>query len=176
MKCPFCGHLEDRVLETREQKDGLLIRRRRECLKCRNRFTTNEGLLMSYPLVIKKDGRREDFSKEKVLKGLQAACQKRPIALAQMDSIVEGISKWLLSCSDKEISAQQIGERLMMALKSVDDVAYVRFASVYKTFKDVQEFLETLTPINQNQLNQATNQNQTASPKKDQPEQLTLTL
>lgn len=146
MKCPFCGHLEDRVLETREQKDGLMIRRRRECLKCRNRFTTSEGLLLNFPLVIKKDGRREDFSKEKILKGLQAACQKRPIALAQMDNIVESIAKWALSLPEKEIASQHIGEKLMISLKSIDDVAYVRFASVYKTFKDVHEFVQTLHP------------------------------
>lgn len=167
MKCPFCSHLEDRVLETREQKDGLMIRRRRECLKCRNRFTTNEGLLLHYPLVIKKDGRREDFNREKILKGLQAACQKRPIALAQMDNVVETIAKWTLSLPDKEIASQHIGEKVMSLLKSMDDVAYVRFASVYKTFKDVQEFVQTLHPEEQST---------SANPKKECPEQLSFTI
>jgi len=167
MKCPFCGHLEDRVLETREQKDGLLIRRRRECLKCRSRFTTTEALLLAYPLIIKKDGRREEFSKEKVLKGLQAACQKRPIALAQMDNMVESVAKWALSLPEKEISSQLVGERVMTYLRSIDDVAYVRFASVYKTFKDVHEFVQTLSP------NDLTSPGQS---RKDAPEQLSFTL
>jgi transcriptional repressor NrdR len=167
MKCPFCGHLEDRVLETREQKDGLIIRRRRECLKCRSRFTTTEGLLLSYPLVVKKDGRREDFSKEKILKGLQAACQKRPIALAQMDNIVDSIAKWALSLPEKEISSQLVGEKVMNCLKSIDDVAYVRFASVYKTFKDVHEFVQTLNPQDMTLQNQS---------RKEAPEQLSFTL
>jgi len=167
MKCPFCGHLEDRVLETREQKDGLLIRRRRECLKCRSRFTTTEGLLLAYPLVIKKDGRREEFSREKILKGLQAACQKRPIALAQMANIVDSIAKWALSLPEKEISSQLVGEKVMTCLRSIDDVAYVRFASVYKTFKDVHEFVQTLNPQDVNLQNQS---------RKDTPEQLSFTL
>lgn len=167
MKCPFCSHLEDRVLETREQKDGLMIRRRRECLQCRSRFTTTEGLLLHYPLVIKKDGRREDFSREKILKGLQAACQKRPIALAQMDNVVNSVAKWTLSLPDKEIASQHIGEKVMSLLKSMDDVAYVRFASVYKTFKDVQEFVQTLHPED---LPIAT------AAKKECPEQLSFTI
>lgn len=167
MKCPFCGHLEDRVLETREQKDGLLIRRRRECLKCRGRFTTTEGLLLAYPLVIKKDGRREEFTKEKVLKGLQAACQKRPIALAQMDNIVDSISKWALALTEKEISSQFIGEKVMMCLRSIDDVAYVRFASVYKTFKDVPEFVQTLSPDGHTSYHHN---------RKDSPEQLSFSI
>ena len=147
MRCPFCGHLEDRVLETRDQRDSTIIRRRRECLKCRQRFTTIETLMLQYPMVVKKDGRREDFSKEKILKGLQAACQKRPIALSQMDNIVESVSKWALSLPEKEISSHLIGEKVMLALKAIDDVAYVRFASVYRTFQDVQEFVQSITPL-----------------------------
>ncbi|MCS6839107.1 MAG: transcriptional regulator NrdR [Bdellovibrionaceae bacterium] len=166
MKCPFCGHLEDRVIETREQKDGLLIRRRRECLGCRQRFTTVENLFLSFPLVIKKDGRREEFSKLKILKGIQAACQKRAISLAQMDHIVESIAKWAMSLPEKEISSQLIGEQVMMALKAIDDVAYVRFASVYKTFKDLNEFVRTLSP--------SSHQSQENSTKKENPKQLSL--
>lgn len=144
MRCPFCGHNEDRVLDTREQKDGGAIRRRRECLKCKSRFSTSECHSLVFPFIIKKDGRREPYSKEKVLKGIQAACQKRPISLAQIESTVEKISAWVLSRTEKEIPARLIGQKLMQQLRLLDDVAYVRFASVYRTFKDVQEFVETL--------------------------------
>ncbi len=144
MKCPFCGFNDDRVLDTRIQKEGTLIRRRRECLKCRSRFTTLETLMLQYPFIIKKDGRREPFAKEKVLKGLQAACSKRPVSLAQMENIVDRIALWVLNRSEKEIPADLVGRKVMAEIKQLDDVAYVRFASVYRTFKDVQEFVETL--------------------------------
>lgn len=144
MRCPFCAHNEDRVLDTREQKDGGSIRRRRECLKCKSRFSTVETLSLVFPYIIKKDGRREPYSKEKVLKGLQAACQKRPISLSQIEHVVEKVSAWVLSQAEKEIPARLIGQKLMRELRLLDDVAYVRFASVYRTFKDVQEFVETL--------------------------------
>lgn len=144
MKCPYCGHNEDRVLDTREQREGEIIRRRRECIKCKARFSTVEALSVSFPLVVKKDGRREPFYKEKILKGLQAACQKRPISLAQLDGIVERISNWVIQRGDKEIPAHMIGQKIMQELRLTDDVAYIRFASVYRTFKDVQEFVETL--------------------------------
>ncbi len=144
MKCPYCGHNEDRVLDTREQKEGELIRRRRECLKCKSRFSTMETLNLNFPSIVKKDGRREPFSKEKILKGFQASCQKRPISLAQLEVSVDRIATWVLNRGEKEISARLIGQKVMMELKLLDDVAYVRFASVYRTFKDVQEFVETL--------------------------------
>ena len=144
MKCPYCGYNEDRVLDTREQKDGDLIRRRRECLQCKSRFTTVEMLSVSFPLVIKKDGRREPFSKEKILKGIQAACQKRPISLGQIEAVVEKIANWTLQAGEKEIPAAMLGHKVMLELRNMDDVAYIRFASVYRTFKDVQEFVETL--------------------------------
>jgi transcriptional repressor NrdR len=144
MRCPYCGNNEDRVLDTREQKDGDLIRRRRECTQCKSRFTTIEMLSVSFPLIIKKDGRREAFSKDKILKGLQAACQKRPISLGEIESALERISNWVLQIADREVASSQIGHRVMLELKRLDDVAYVRFASVYRTFKDVQEFVETL--------------------------------
>ena len=144
MRCPYCGHNEDRVLDTREQKEGDVIRRRRECLQCKSRFSTVENLSVSFPLVIKKDGRREPFSRDKVLHGLQAACQKRPVAMAQLENIVDQISNWVLQRSEREIPAREIGFQLMRHLRAVDDVAYVRFASVYRTFKDVQEFVDTL--------------------------------
>ncbi|KHD89433.1 MAG: NrdR family transcriptional regulator [Bdellovibrio sp. ArHS] len=143
MKCPFCGHADDRVLDTRVQKDGS-IRRRRECLECKARFSTVETIMLAFPFIIKKDGRREPYSKEKILKGLQAACQKRPVGLAQIDAVVERISAWVVNRGESEISSRLIGKKVMAELKQLDDVAYIRFASVYRTFKDVQEFVETL--------------------------------
>lgn len=144
MKCPFCGHLEDRVLDTRIGREGDSIRRRRECLKCNGRFTTLETLLQAYPLIVKKDGRREPFSKEKVLKGIQAACQKRPVSLAQMEQMVERVAKWVLSRPEREVTAEAVGQKVIKELRLMDDVAYVRFASVYQTFKNVGEFVSRL--------------------------------
>lgn len=144
MKCPVCGHQEDRVLDTRVGRDGDSIRRRRECLKCHSRFTTLETLLQVFPLIIKKDGRREPFSKEKVLRGIQAACQKRPVSLAQMEQIVERVAKWVLSRPEREVTSQDVGHKVVKELRLLDDVAYVRFASVYQTFKDVNEFVSHL--------------------------------
>ncbi len=144
MKCPYCGKDEDRVLDTRIQKEGEIIKRRRECLHCKGRFSTIETLMVQFPFIIKKDGRREPYSREKLLRGIQAACQKRPISLAQMETIVEVVTQWVLGRIEKEISSQAVGQRVMQELRRLDNVAYVRFASVYRTFKDVQEFLETL--------------------------------
>lgn len=144
MKCPVCGHAEDRVLDTRIGRDGDSIRRRRECLKCHGRFTTLETVLQVYPFIIKKDGRREPFSREKVLKGIQAACQKRPVSLAQMEQIVERVAKWVLSRPEREVTAEAVGQKVIKELRLLDDVAYVRFASVYQTFKDVNEFVSRL--------------------------------
>ncbi|MCM2282325.1 MAG: transcriptional regulator NrdR [Bdellovibrionaceae bacterium] len=141
MKCPFCGHQEDRVLDTRVQREGETIRRRRECLECGGRFTTVEALLQVFPLIIKKDARREPFSKEKLLKGIQAACQKRPVSLAQMEQIVERVSRWVLSRSEREVPTPWIGEKVIKELRLLDNVAYVRFASVYRDFQDVREFV-----------------------------------
>jgi len=143
MKCPYCGHSDDRVLDTRVQKDGS-IRRRRECLECKARFSTVETIMMNFPYIIKKDGRREPFSKEKILKGIQAACQKRPVSLTQIEGIVERLSLWVVNRGESEISSRMLGRRVMAELKNLDDVAYIRFASVYRSFKDVQEFVETL--------------------------------
>lgn len=143
MKCPFCGHSEDRVLDTRIQKDGA-IRRRRECLECRGRYTTAETIVLNLPYIIKKDGRREPYSKEKIFRGLQAATQKRPVSLAQVEAVVERITAWVINRGESEISARLIGKKVMAELKQLDDVAYVRFASVYRTFKDVQEFVNSL--------------------------------
>ena len=132
------------MLDTRVGKEGETIRRRRECLKCASRFTTVESLLQVYPMIAKKDGRLEPFSREKVLKGIQAACQKRPVSLAQMDQIVDRVGKWVLSRPEREVTAEAVGQKVIKELRLVDDVAYVRFASVYQTFKDVSEFVEHL--------------------------------
>lgn len=143
MKCPQCGHLDHRVLETRLHREEE-IRRRRECLNCKLRFSTVETLLVHYPHVIKKDGRREPFSKEKLRRGIQIACKKRPVAVAQIEALVNRISRWVESSPDKELGANRIGQAVVKELKTLDDVAYVRFASVYKSFRDVNEFMQTL--------------------------------
>jgi transcriptional repressor NrdR len=135
--------LEHRVLETRLHREEE-IRRRRECLSCRLRFSTVETLLVAYPQVIKKDGRREPFSKEKLRRGIQIACKKRPVSVGQIENIVNRISRWVQSSPDKELAANKIGQAVVKELKTLDDVAYVRFASVYKSFKDVNEFMQTL--------------------------------
>ncbi|MAE73382.1 MAG: transcriptional regulator NrdR [Bdellovibrionaceae bacterium] len=143
MKCPHCQHLDHRVLETRVQKDGE-IRRRRECLNCKGRFSTAEMLLLNEPYIIKKDGRREPFDRDKLKRGIQLACQKRPVSLAQIEHIVEKIAKWTIQLNRKEVRSELIGQALMQELKRLDDVAYIRFASVYRTFRDVNEFVEAL--------------------------------
>src|SRR6185312_6002097 len=143
MKCPQCGHLEHRVLETRVHRDEE-IRRRRECLGCKLRFTTVETLFTAYPHVIKKDGRREPFSNEKLRRGIQIACKKRPVSVGQIEALVNLISRWVQSSPDKEMAAHKIGQAVVKELKQLDDVAFVRFASVYKTFRDVDEFMKSL--------------------------------
>lgn len=143
MKCPQCNYHDNRVLDTRVQKEGE-IRRRRECLSCKNRFTTLEVLVRSYPHIIKKDGRREPFDKEKLRRGLQLACMKRDVSLPEIEQIVAKICSKITEANDKEISSLKLGHWVMEELRQLDDVAYVRFASVYKTFKDIQEFVDTL--------------------------------
>ena len=145
MKCPECGSFEDKVLDTRLQRDGE-IRRRRECLKCHARYNTVETLLVQFPYVVKKDGRREAFSRDKLRRGIQIACKKRPVSVAEVDQVVNRISKWVENQTDKEIPAQSIGQLVIDELKELDGVAYVRFASVYRTFQDINEFVESLRP------------------------------
>lgn len=142
MRCPYCQHLQTRVLETRTHPSGE-IRRRRECLKCKSRLTTTEVVLIQLPHVVKKDGSREPFNKDKLRKGLQLACLKRPVNLASIEEIVARIAKQV-SGDEHDIDARQLGEMVMRELKAVDSVAYVRFASVYRTFHDVHEFVEYL--------------------------------
>lgn len=142
MKCPYCTHTEDKVIDSRSSKDGDVIRRRRECLKCEGRFTSYERIEEILPLVIKKDGRREAFARQKILHGLEKACEKRPVGVDTIESLVAKIEKKLQGLGEKEIPSSWIGEEIMSTLKGVDEVAYVRFASVYRQFKDIKEFME----------------------------------
>jgi transcriptional repressor NrdR len=147
VKCPSCGHLEDKVIDSRSAREGEAIRRRRECLKCKRRFTTYETLEMTPLLVIKKDGRREPFSREKILNGILRACEKRPIPAERIHAIVDAIENDLLRQGVDEVHSSVIGERVMEELHRLDEVAYVRFASVYRHFKDLNEFLEELRSL-----------------------------
>jgi len=144
MKCPFCGHLEDKVIDSRATKDGSVIRRRRECLECGMRFTSYERVEDLMPMVIKKDGSREPFDRQKILKGLDKALHKRPVDMATREKAVEEIEKKLLSMELKEVQSSVIGEEVMSRLHDIDKIAYVRFASVYREFKDIGEFMEEL--------------------------------
>ncbi len=147
MKCPFCGHLEDKVVDSRSSKEGDAIRRRRECLKCEARFTTYERVEEVLPLVVKKDGRREPFDRQKILQGLLKACEKRPVGIVALEDVVSKIEKKLQESGEKEIASSVIGEEVMHALHKLDQVAYVRFASVYREFKDINEFMEELREL-----------------------------
>ena len=147
MKCPFCSHEDTRVVDSRVGKEGNNIRRRRECVDCERRFTTYERVEETLPLVIKKDGRREAFERQKIISGIQRACEKRPVSVATIEKVVDQIERSLQECGEKEINASRIGEAIMEALQSLDEVAYVRFASVYRQFRDINEFMAELTDI-----------------------------
>jgi transcriptional repressor NrdR len=142
MKCPFCGSIEDKVIDSRASKEGDVVRRRRECLKCEQRFTSYERVEDLFPMVIKKDGSREFFDGHKILTGLKKACEKRPIPITKLEDIEKGIEKKLMELNVKEVQSSWIGEEIMSALKDLDKVAYVRFASVYRQFKDINELME----------------------------------
>jgi transcriptional repressor NrdR len=144
MRCPFCAHLEDRVVDSRESREGDSIRRRRECLKCGRRFTSYERIDEIPYMVVKKDGRREPFSRDKVMAGLLRACEKRPIPTAKLEGIVNAIESYVQSSPERERHTSKIGEMIMRRLKDLDKVAYVRFASVYLEFQDVTEFMHEL--------------------------------
>jgi transcriptional repressor NrdR len=144
VKCPFCSHLEDKVVDSRESKEGEVIRRRRECLSCGKRFTSYERIDQIPHLVVKKDGRRERFDREKVMAGLLKACEKRPVAVKSLEAIVDQVEAMMHESPDREVAADQIGEFLMDSLRDLDKVAFVRFASVYRDFKDVDQFMATL--------------------------------
>jgi transcriptional repressor NrdR len=144
MKCPFCANGENRVIDSRISKDGSAIRRRRECLACEKRFTTYEFVEEVLPMVVKKDGRREAFDRQKILVGIKKACEKRPISTDAIKALVENIEQACQEFQGKEIPSSMVGEKVMKELQSLDGVAYVRFASVYRQFRDVGEFLEEL--------------------------------
>jgi transcriptional repressor NrdR len=144
MNCPFCGHREDKVIDSRESKEGEIIRRRRECLGCARRFTTYERIDEIPYMVIKKDGRREKFDRQKVMNGLLRACEKRPIGMSKLADIIDVVESRLAETPDRELSTTEIGEMLMDRLAVLDKIAYVRFASVYRDFQDVEAFLKEL--------------------------------
>jgi transcriptional repressor NrdR len=144
MKCPYCSHKSDKVVDSRESKDGEAIRRRRECLKCAKRYTTYEQIEHSLPMVVKKDNRREPFDRKKILNGLIKACEKRPVSVEQLEEVVDEIEKQLYSKMEKEVPSTVIGNIIMEKLALMDEVAYVRFASVYRQFKDINAFTKEL--------------------------------
>lgn len=151
MKCPFCGKLNTRVVDSRPDKVNFQVRRRRECRKCSKRFTTHEKFVQIPIIIIKKDGRREDFNREKVLNGIKKACEKRAISINLIEETVDTIERDLRETGEREIPAKLVGEKIIKALKEIDDVAYVRFASVYREFKDVDDFINELKGLVQSQ-------------------------
>jgi len=147
VKCPRCGHGDDKVVDSRVSREGEVIRRRRECLSCRRRYTTYERIEEELPLVVKRDGRREPFDRQKILSGILKACEKRPVSYATIQRMVDTLEGEIQASGEKEISSIQIGERVMSALLELDDVAYVRFASVYRQFKDISQFVEEIKTL-----------------------------
>ena len=147
MKCPFCDTLEDKVVDSRMAREGGVIRRRRECLSCKRRYTTYERVEESLPMVVKKDGRREPFDRTKILSGLKKACEKRPISTSTIEALTERIEKRIQEMGDTEIQSRTVGEEVMKELHQLDQVAYVRFASVYREFKDIDQFMDELKAL-----------------------------
>src|ERR671939_105406 len=147
MKCPFCGHLHDKVVDSRESKEGDAIRRRRQCLACQRRFTSYERIDEVPYMVVKKDGRRERFDRQKVLSGLMRACEKRPVSIGKLEQIVNEAESYVTDSPERERTTTELGELIMQRLKKLDTVAYVRFASVYRDFKDVKEFMSELNNL-----------------------------
>ncbi|UCE71769.1 MAG: transcriptional repressor NrdR [Nitrospiraceae bacterium] len=150
MRCPYCSHMEDKVIDSRQGRDGDVIRRRRECLKCEERFTSYERIETVLPYIIKKDNRREPFDRNKLLQGLEKACEKRPVSVESIENLASNIEKSLQESGEKEIPSSFIGEYSMAGLKEIDEVAYVRFASVYRQFKDIKEFMSEINDIFRN--------------------------
>lgn len=147
MKCPFCGHTEDKVIDSRSSNEDRSIRRRRECLKCDKRFTTYEYVEQVSLMVIKKDGRREEFDRNKIISGIVKACEKRPVSVEKIEELVDKVERELQKNFDKEVKAQVVGELVMDYLHTLDEVAYVRFASVYRQFKDINHFMKELKEL-----------------------------
>ena len=149
MKCPFCDELEDKVVDSRMAKEGEVIRRRRECLGCKRRYTTYERVEEILPVVVKKDGRRESFDRNKILVGLKKACEKRPISIGTIEAVTDRIEKRIQEMGETEIESRIVGEEVMKELHLLDQVAYVRFASVYREFKDIDQFMDELKTLAQ---------------------------
>jgi len=149
MRCPFCSRFDDKVIDSRTAREGEVIRRRRECLDCKRRFTTYERIEENLPAIVKKDNRRESFDRTKVMAGLKKACEKRPISSAALDASVDRIEKRLQEYGESEVPARVVGEEVMRELHQLDQVAYVRFASVYREFKDIDQFMETIKALAQ---------------------------
>lgn len=147
MKCPFCGCIDNKVIDSRLSQGDEVTRRRRECEGCQRRYTTYERVEQTLPMVVKKDARREPFDRLKVMAGLRSACQKRPVSLDTLEGLVDRIEQQLVESGEKEIDSSVIGEKVMAGLKELDQVAYVRFASVYRSFKDIHEFMAELTRL-----------------------------
>jgi len=147
MRCPACSAIDTRVIDSRVIKEGAEIRRRRLCDSCANRFTTYERTVGTFPAVIKKDGRREDWNREKILRGLSKACEKRPVSVNRIEQLVDEIERSVGGLADTEVPATVIGEHVMSSLRKLDEVAYVRFASVYRSFKDIDEFINELSDL-----------------------------
>ncbi len=147
MRCLFCGHTESKVIDSRQADEGTTIRRRRECLDCGKRFTTYEKIESIPIVVVKKDGTRESFDRDKIVNGLLRACEKRPISLSDIEGVVDDIESKLYNMLEREVSSERIGEMVMEKLQKLDDIAYVRFASVYRQFKDINSFMDELAKI-----------------------------
>lgn len=147
MKCPFCGHPDSKVVDSRPDKGGAAIRRRRECENCTKRFTTHERIEEMLPLICKKDGRREPFDRLKVISGIKKACEKRPVSIEEIERMADRLETRLQESSEREVPASQVGEWIMKELHDTDEVAYVRFASVYRSFKDISEFMDELQEL-----------------------------
>lgn len=147
MKCPFCNQLEDKVIDSRTAREGEVIRRRRECLSCKRRYTTYERIEESLPVVVKKDNRREPFDRGKILAGIKKACEKRPVSIGALNAAVDRIEKRVQDKGETEIPSRALGEEIMRELRELDSVAYVRFASVYKEFKDIDQFMDTIKTL-----------------------------
>lgn len=147
MKCPFCGYIEDKVIDSRLSQEGSATRRRRECLKCQKRFTTYERIEETLPLVVKKDGSRAKYDRGKILAGILKACEKRPVSMEEIEKTVNELEMQLLDSGEKEIESTVIGQSVMDKLKGLDEVAYVRFASVYRDFRDINEFMAELNEM-----------------------------
>ena len=147
MRCPFCGHLENRVVDSRQARDGIAIRRRRECRDCERRFTTYERVEEIFPLIVKSDGSRQDYDRLKLAQGLRLACSKRPISTADIDRVIGDVEQRMIELGEKEVTSDWLGSAITSELRTLDPVAYIRFASVYRGFSDIEEFLQELREL-----------------------------